>query len=352
MKKIITRIRAASTATQDTGLAVVLCLLDLLVFSDALATSSSATGSTNVPGLLIVAYAAAGYAALRWRRQAPLQVFVVLWLHSMIALLLPGTWYRPTLGLLVALYTVAAHRSGAMALGALLAVYTISGFATAEELQIQTSQDLRDEVLLVSTLIYAIVDTAVYGIGRWARATRQHASDLERRREVAAQEAVAAERTRIARELHDIVSHAVTVMVLQAAGAQRVLNSDPARAEQALTDIEDLGTQAMGELRRLLAVLRAGEANVDRSSEIEAQPGLADLDDLVASLRSADMPVQLQREGAPGRLDGSVNLAAYRVVQEALTNVTKHAGARAKTTVRLTWEVVPGFVEVRWRSPA
>jgi signal transduction histidine kinase len=333
MRWVIARLRAASPATQDTVLAAVLCVVDLLLASDLPASSTNPL-DPKVPRPLLVGYAVLGYAALRWRRRAPVWVFAIMWLHSMIAVQLMV--YRPMLGLLAALYTVAAYRSVGTALVALLAVYVDSGFITAEDVQAQP-QDLRTRYMVGGLVTWAIVDCMVFGVGRWAGASRRHARHLEQRRQAAAREAVAAERSRIARELHDIVSHAVTVIVLQAAGAQRVLKADPTRAGQALADIEDLGTRAMGELRRLLGVLRAGEADVDPNSEIGPQPGLEDLEDLLNGIRNAGIPVQVQVEGEPRSLDRSVNLAAYRVVQEAMTNVTKHAGPQAGTTVRLGW---------------
>jgi signal transduction histidine kinase len=322
--------------TQDTLLAAVCCVLDLLLFSDLGGGSASATGRSGVTEAAIVLYAGAGYVALRWRRRAPIVVFGVLWVHAMVAIALPA--YRPTIGLLLALYTVAAYCDGRTGLVALLAVGVTSGFAAAEEVRSVTDEGLRREALFYSVTFYAIVDVLVVAIGRWAGASRRHAGELERRRRVAAEEAVSSERARIARELHDIVSHAVTVMVLQAAGAQRMLRTDPSRAEHALVHIEELGKQAMGELRRLLEVLRAGGSVGDADeADLKPQPGLAAMDDLVEGMRRAGLTVRVQRDGEPRRLDRSVDLTAYRVLQEALTNVTKHVGFDASATAALTW---------------
>jgi signal transduction histidine kinase len=331
MYRIIAWARTASATTQDTMLAAMLCLVDLLLFSD-LTSRNGATDAAVVPRPLLVGYAVAGYATLRWRRRAPVVVFTTLWLHSMIALQL--LVYRPTLGLLAALYTVAAYRDASTAVVALFATLVASGFMTAEELASDTHTDLRREVLIGNAIFYTIVDCGVYGVGRWAGRSRRHAADLERQQQVAAREAVATERARIARELHDIVSHAVTVMVLQASGARRVMLTDPARAEQAMVQVEALGRQAMGELRRLLGVLRTNDG-----ADLEGPPqgGLADLEDLLTSVRSAGLSVRVEREGEPGRLDQSVDAAAYRVVQEALTNVTKHVGPGADILLRLRW---------------
>jgi hypothetical protein len=165
MYRIIAWARTASATTQDTMLAAMLCLVDLLLFSD-LTSRNGATDAAVVPRPLLVGYAVAGYATLRWRRRAPVVVFTTLWLHSMIALQL--LVYRPTLGLLAALYTVAAYRDASTAVVALFATLVASGFMTAEELASDTRTDLRREVLIGNAIFYTIVDCGVYGVGRWA----------------------------------------------------------------------------------------------------------------------------------------------------------------------------------------
>ena len=140
---------------------------------------------------------------------------------------------------------------------------------------------------------------------------------------------MAQERARIARELHDVVAHHVSVMVVQAAGARRVIEKDPALARDALEAVEQAGRTALDEMRRMLEVLRADEAGVG------PQPGLADLDRLVAQVRETGLPVELTFEGMDRPLPAGMDLAAYRIVQEALTNAVKHAGkATARVTVR------------------
>jgi signal transduction histidine kinase len=124
------------------------------------------------------------------------------------------------------------------------------------------------------------------------------------------------------------------VMTLQAAGARRVLRHEPNRAEDALAAVEDQGVQAVEELRRLLGALRQPTGGVGSGPE---HPGLADLEPLISSVRRAGVHVQICQAGTPSRLDPSVDVAAYRVLQEALTNVTKHAGAGASVKVDLSW---------------
>jgi signal transduction histidine kinase len=143
--------------------------------------------------------------------------------------------------------------------------------------------------------------------------------EAERRREAAL--AAEAERTRIARELHDVIAHNVSVMVVQAAAANRVLDADPAAARASLATIEQTGREALTEMRRLLGILRA-----DGSALSDPQPSLARLPALVEEMRAAGLPVRLSIEGEAPRLSPGVDLSAYRVAQEALTNVLRHAG--------------------------
>lgn len=138
-----------------------------------------------------------------------------------------------------------------------------------------------------------------------------------------ATDAVAAERMRIARELHDIVAHALTVTVLQAAGARHVLDVDPERARRALVAIEKIGKHASEELRRTLSELRV--------------PRRENLESVVDAARSAGVRVQVETTGVPRHLAPQVGLTVHRVVQESLTNVIKHAGREARATVRLAW---------------
>lgn len=152
----------------------------------------------------------------------------------------------------------------------------------------------------------------------------ERAARLEKEREAQAKVAVAAERARIARELHDVVAHNVSVMVVQADGAAYVLDSAPDQAKKALETISGTGRQALAEMRRLLGVLRTGEHQ--ESGEYVPQPDVEQLDDLVEQCRSSGLPVDFKIEGTPRPLPSGVELTAYRIVQEALTNTRKHGG--------------------------
>ena len=323
--------RWISLSRRDVALAAVLCLADSVVFSGL---------SVGRGGSVVILYALAGYVPLVWRQRAPVPVFFALLFHYLgAAVWLPD--YRPTLGLVAALYTIAVNldrRNSGMALVA--ALITTTAGAIDQELRTNPGVDPR---LIVAILVipYTMFSGGAWAFGRWVRASRSRIEILERRRQRAQQaaaEAITAERARIARELHDIVSHSVSVMVLQAAGARRVLASDSTRVEQALAHIEAVGKESMVELRRLLGVLRDGAlADQPEDGELGPQPGLADLAKLLDEIRLSGLPVRLDVEGRAARLDLSVDLSAYRIMQEALTNSLKHGGPATTATVLLVW---------------
>ncbi|MCX4882637.1 MULTISPECIES: sensor histidine kinase [unclassified Streptomyces] len=163
----------------------------------------------------------------------------------------------------------------------------------------------------------------------------ERATRLEKEREAQAKVAVAAERARIARELHDVVAHNVSVMVVQADGAAYVLDAAPDQAKKALETISSTGRQALAEMRRLLGVLRTGEHR--EVGEYVPQPDVEQIDDLVEQCRTSGLPVDFKVEGTPRPLPSGVELTAYRIVQEALTNTRKHGGPNTGASVRLVY---------------
>ncbi|CAL9469442.1 hypothetical protein SUDANB13_02782 [Streptomyces sp. enrichment culture] len=163
----------------------------------------------------------------------------------------------------------------------------------------------------------------------------ERAARLEKEREAQAKVAVAAERARIARELHDVVAHNVSVMVVQADGAAYVLDAAPDQAKKALETISTTGRQALAEMRRLLGVLRTGEHQ--EAGEYVPQPGLQQIEDLIEQCRESGLPVDFKVEGTSRELPRGVELTAYRIVQEALTNTRKHGGPNAGASVRLVY---------------
>jgi signal transduction histidine kinase len=160
----------------------------------------------------------------------------------------------------------------------------------------------------------------------------ERAERAERTLESEARAAVAEERARIAREMHDVVAHSLSVMVVQAEAAEAMLDADPARARRPLAAVQQTGRDALGELRRMLGALRE---MADEDAELAPQPGLAGLDALVDQVRGAGLPVRVRVEGEARPLPSSVDLSAYRIVQEGLTNALKHAGpATAQVVLR------------------
>jgi signal transduction histidine kinase len=180
--------------------------------------------------------------------------------------------------------------------------------------------------------MFWLAGRAVRSRSRLTAELHEAAVRLAEQREADAEAAVADERRRIAREMHDVVAHSVSTMVIQAGGARRILGRDPARAVEAAELIERAGRDALKEMRHLLGVLHAGED----LAELAPQPTLQGLEALAERSRAAGLPVTLRVEGERRELPSGLDLAAYRVVQEALTNALKHGGGSADVLVRFT----------------
>jgi len=222
----------------------------------------------------------------------------------------------------------------------LLGVYTVAAYASGWRTAIAAALTLAtglvvllgdpDNVDLGAILFFGFLFGTPWAAGRAIRHRRLRERQLEREK-ADAEAAIAEERTRIARELHDVVAHAISVIVLQARGGRKLLDAEPEEARQALDAIERTASQALAEMRRLLGLLRES----DEQLALAPQPTLARLDDLVGQVREAGLPVELSIEGEPTELPPGVDLSAYRIVQEALTNALRHAGpASARVTVR------------------
>jgi signal transduction histidine kinase len=189
-----------------------------------------------------------------------------------------------------------------------------------------------DVVLLPAMFALAwLAGFALRGHAAQAEAAEERAGHAERERAAAARIAVAEERARIARELHDVVAHAVSVMVLQAGAVRHRLPDAQPEAAEALRSVEQTGRAALAEMRRLLGAMRRDSEDVD----LAPQPGLGSLDSLVEAFGRAGLPVGLRVEGEHEPLPGALDLSAYRIVQEGLTNTLKHAHAsRADVVIR------------------
>lgn len=272
---------------------------------------------------------------------------------AVLLITLPLVWARrwPLTVLVVVLVGAALEYASDASLGqvffaVLLAVYALGSWATRRAsgagmtlvaltvLSVDLPR-LQDGASLDEVVPAWFVLAGVWGLGRWMRHRRAEHADLlahnaalERDREEAGRAAAAYERARIARELHDLVAHSMAVIVLQAQAGQRVLPADIASASRALSAIESMGREGMSELRRLLDILLVP---VDESAE-DRRPSLAHLDDLVEQVRAAGLEVSVHVAGEPCALPPGLDLSAYRIVQEALTNALKH-GSRESARV-------------------
>ena len=264
---------------------------------------------------------------LVWRRKLPFATVLVTGLltgvHGASSLPDPPVAFAG----LVAVYTVAAHATRRVAV-------TAAGIASAT-IAVVLLVSWPDSDLEDATVVYLTFATA-WLLGDANRSRRERtaqlearAADLERTRAAEARRAVVEERTRIAREMHDVLAHSVSMIVVQAEAGPVVVERDPARAVAAFDAISATGKEALRELRRLLGVLREDDAG-----PLAPLPGLAEIPALVQRVREAGLDVELRTSGDTDAVPSPVGLSAYRIVQEALTNVVKHAGP-ARVTVRL-----------------
>ena len=300
------------------------------------------------PDALAVVITLAATVPLAWRRRHPGAVLGVVGVAT-VALFIAG--YPPAgagLPILVAFFSAVAHRNRPTALGPM--TFTVAVFAAS----LIASRGPRRVVSLIGDLVPFTVAWIIAETVRNRRAytasLQERAERLEREREIEAHQAVTAERARIARELHDVVAHSMSVMVVQAGAARRVLNRDPEQAKEALQSIEETGRQALDEMRRLLGVLRQDDE--PRAARFP-QPTVHELDLLLEHVREAGLEVSLTIEGQERPLPSGVDLSVFRIVQEALTNTLKHAGpAEAQVILRWGDHEVEAEISDTGRGPA
>jgi signal transduction histidine kinase len=308
----------------DTVLAVLLGLVDMLLFvADRFAELPELP-----PWYVAIPVNIAMVTPLVFRRKSPLwSAYVVLVVSIVHATLLLGI--GSVAGLAMSIYSVvvyAGRRQGLVFVGAVL-------LAAAVQLAIEQPAEL-----FVQVLFLAFGIALCWTLGEFVGARRAYDVEVEARlhlleteRDQATRIAVAEERGRIARELHDVVAHAVSVMVVQADGASYAIRSNPELAQRALQTISETGRGALGELRALLDVLRNDRAEGEPRVP---QPDAHALADLAERMRAAGVPVELETDEL-GDLPAGVSLGVYRIVQESLTNTLKHAGRGATAAVRV-----------------
>jgi len=262
---------------------------------------------------------------LLWRRRRPIEVVTAV-SAATVAAAAVGPWPLP-FPLAVAIYTVAARPGGrgARAIGA------ASLAATAATLAVTHRSEFGDRVWHLVFLAAAwLLGDSIRSRRAYIAEIEEKAERLERERQLEGRRAAAEEQSRIARELHDVVAHALSVIVVQAGAADDVFDVEPRRAREPIRAIELAARSALGDLRRVLGILHEEDATY------EPQPGLGRLDALVEQVRATGLEIALEVEGAPRPLPAAVDLSAYRIVQEALTNTLKHARA-AHATVRVRY---------------
>jgi signal transduction histidine kinase len=284
-----------------------------------------------------LAFSVALLACVPFRRRAPTTVFVVVSVLCLAQIALLDLIVAGDFVALIALYTVVAYGPGGRVAAAATACTVAGALLSAARWDVPG-----EGVSLVETAV-----TMVATLGAWRRTRRAHVAGLEERNRLLALErdqqaavGAALERARIARELHDVVAHSISVIVVQADGAAAGAEQRPAAAAAALRTIGDTGREALAQMRRLLGVLRAEDAG-----GLAPQPGTAQLDALVAQVARAGLPVRLSVHGRPRPVAGTVDVTVYRVAQEALTNVLKHAGPVSRVDVVLRY--LDDAVEVR-----
>ena len=276
--------------------------------------------------------------AIALRRRMPEKMLLLVAAVGVVQVITDVSVMPADFAMMVIIYTVAADGArwaSRVALTGGLCAGTIS--------QIRWPQSDTSVLGIVLLTVFQTVPFALaWVLGDSIRTRRaylaqleERAARLEREREAQSKVAVAAERARIARELHDVVAHNVSVMVVQADGAAYVMDTAPEQARKALETISGTGRQALAEMRRLLGVLRTGEHQ--EGGEYVPQPDVEQLDDLIEQCRVSGLPVDFKVEGTPRPLPSGVELTAYRIVQEALTNTRKHGGPNTGASVRLVY---------------
>jgi signal transduction histidine kinase len=324
------RARAVSAATADRALALVAAVAAVL--ETALAHHGAASTVATYPAAISIAL------ALAWRRRSPLAAATIAGVAIAIQSPLDGQLDRLTVTWIASLFLLASvgyHEARGRSQAA-LAVVVVALWVSK----------LLDPPVDVSDLAFTgAVMAGAWFLGRAFRnrrllavALRERADHLEREQDEQARLAAAHERARIARELHDVIAHHVSVMVVQAEAADEVLDDRPESARAAIRSVQSTGREALVELRRLLGVLR-----VEHDAALGPAPGLAALDELVAQTARTGLAIELRFEGAASPLAPGVDLTAYRIVQEALTNTLKHADA---STARIRVAFTAGHVEL------
>jgi signal transduction histidine kinase len=287
---------------------------------------SSAASGDNPPSVYVLA--TIGILPLAARRIYPVGVLAIVTAATVYAAFAyDGGWWP--FAAIVAFYSVAAHTSRRLAMlagGIALGVLALGAAASISWHGLDGSARLAGDLAPLAAAWF--LGDSLRTRRAYLRAVEERAEQLEREREANVRQAAAEEQARIAREVHDVVAHNLSVIVVQATAADAVFERDPEEARRAVRAIGTTGRQALHELRRVLGVIRTAEPAPDALSP---QPGLHRLETLLAQVGAAGLEVELRIEGAPLEVPPAVGLSAYRIVQEALTNSMRHGHARHAT---------------------
>jgi len=338
------------TAARSTPLEVAgrFAVLGLVIMIDLgiWAEDRQLRGGGEVPYAVIPVLTVLVHTTLLFRHRHPRSVLAAEWAFAVVGSLAVPL-FQPVAGLLLALHAIASRRpprESALWLAGLALVFGLYSSNSAAAVPGDARLDFA-----VMLMLWMLIASAVWAVGRLHYASVRRAWRLRDLQAAEAADAIRAERLRLARELHDIVSHGVTGMMLQAAGAQALTRPTDERLQNALTVIEATGVQALSELHRMLGLLHAADPQTGPESA-DPGPTVADITTLVRLAEDAGRDVRLVQVGTPGPLDPSVATAAYRVVQEALTNSSKYAGPAAAVVVELHWRAEELKVTVTDRS--
>ncbi|MFI6643881.1 sensor histidine kinase [Streptomyces sp. NPDC050504] len=313
------------------GALAVLTFVSMLTgsFVDPNGSREGPTFGDRTPGLLSVLLMLLAAAALVWRRRAPMAVLGFTGVLSVVEVIISDPWAPVAMSAVIALYTVASRtdrpttwRVGLLTMGILSGASMFFG----------TTPWYAQENLGIFawTGMASAAGDAVRSRRAFVDAMRERAERAERTRDEEARRRVAEERLRIARDLHDVVAHHIALVNVQAGVAAHVMDRRPDQAKEALAHVREASRSALNELRATVGLLRQSG---DPEAPTEPAPGLAVVDALLDTFRNAGLPVELARTDGDGALPAAVDLAAYRVIQEALTNVRKHAGKDARAEV-------------------
>ena len=299
------------------------CLAAALLAFALLADLTADTGAAAD-----LAFSIALIACVPFRRLAPVPVFVAVSVICLVQIALLDHIVAGDVVALIALYTVVAYGPGTVVAVAATVCTVLGAVLAAARWEEQSGRASLFDVI-ASTVISSLLAAS---LGAWRGSRRTELAALAAERDQQAAVGAAIERARIARELHDVIAHSLSVIVVQADGAAAGAEQRPQAAAAALRTISDTGRDALAQMRRLLGVLRS-----DQGTGVAPSPGADQLESLVAQVARAGLPAELRVEGERRPLAGTVDVAVYRVAQEALTNVLKHAGDVSRVDVLLRY---------------